>query len=314
MNAISESEPTPARRRGSWFVPLAVALGTALSAAAEPPMRNEDVVRLLVAGATPAAVIERIRAREVEFDLADEMLEELRIAGVPNEVVAAMRERQAATHPAAPAAGAAPSDDATTAPGAADPEVDATAGRVVRVSVAFRGQEGADTIAPRLPAAVADDLARQLEIGPEPEARRVGAAAWVIACVEPTHVPDRWRSQSPLGRDFLFAPRHRILAFVESVSDPTDAGSAPPETFGPRDRVAVDLSGRFEATASGTGHRFVVGVAVMVGERWYLLRSVALPAAGDDSGPIDVRLAVNWTDGTIAPDLDVRPVGETPAR
>ena len=66
--------------------------------AAEPatPMTDEDVVRLYVSGVDPESIIERIRAAEVAFDISDEMLEELRAAGLPGELIQAMVERQRA--------------------------------------------------------------------------------------------------------------------------------------------------------------------------------------------------------------------------
>ena len=38
--------------------------------------------------------------------------------------------------------------------------------------------------------------------------------AVVLLCRTATHVPDHWRNQTPLGRDFSSVPRHRLLAFL----------------------------------------------------------------------------------------------------
>jgi len=69
---------------------------------ADPPadlMRTEDVVRMLVTGTSTSEAVAAIRSRDVDFNLSEEMLDELRLAGVPDEVIEAMKERQIELHP-----------------------------------------------------------------------------------------------------------------------------------------------------------------------------------------------------------------------
>jgi hypothetical protein len=79
---------------------LALALLAGLSAipgakAAESAttMTDEDVVRLHVSGVDPQRIVERIDASEPAFDLSDEMLAELRAAGLPELLIRAMLDR-----------------------------------------------------------------------------------------------------------------------------------------------------------------------------------------------------------------------------
>ena len=64
------------------LVVLGLALGSlssgSLAEAPATPMRTEDVVRMLVTGASTSETVEAIRSRDVDFDLSTEMLDELR--------------------------------------------------------------------------------------------------------------------------------------------------------------------------------------------------------------------------------------------
>ena len=78
----------------------------------DEPLRDEDVVRMLVTGMPVNEIVERIGASRVEFDLSEEMLGELAAAGVPAEVIEAMKARQAELAPEEPVDDDAGSGDA----------------------------------------------------------------------------------------------------------------------------------------------------------------------------------------------------------
>lgn len=211
-------------------------------------LRNEDIVRMRVSGASERDLIATIRSSPAEFDLSEEMVQELRIAGVPDAVIRAMRERQAELHP---------SRETASTPTAPD------AGGKIRlvISLAAPPDRALAVTSP-----LAEAAARSLDLGPADADRTVADLAVFVACATAEHVPDQWRSKSPLGRDFQGVPRHEILAF---------AGGARRETprHGParlRLELPADLGVLVEA---GTRHDLVVGVAVRIGDRYLALSS-----------------------------------------
>jgi len=103
-----------------------------------------------------------------------------------------------------------------------------------------------------------------------------------LFCRTADHVPDHWRSKSPLGRDFARVPRHRILVFVSGAEKSpasklrnklTKLVMAP----GARDSIedlqvlslAIPdhLSVELEA---GVVHDLALGIALRIGDRHYL--------------------------------------------
>lgn len=200
-------------------------------------------------------ILEAIRSRNVSFDVSEEIEAELRIAGVPEEVIQAMRERQAQMNPPAP----------TQAPSSI-PEGTAS------ILVTFK---------PQLlwfPGRAEEGMARDLQLGSSPEDRAIKDIAVFLACVVPDHVPDHWRSQSPLGRDFVSMPRHEMLAFQagaarvgpEEVPRAVRAALCPPRA----DEAAagwlrLELPRELVATIEpGLEHDLLLGVAVLVGDRY----------------------------------------------
>ncbi len=258
------------------FAALALAAAAAVLAV-EPsparPLRNDDVVRLLVAGVPPAEVLAKIRAADTAFDLSDEMKQELRLAGVPDAVLSAMSARQAevdrARLPAKSADAEAPA-----------PPAEGKVALVVAVRSAPRGREAADLV---FPAKLDEATAKVLQVGPSDDERNVTDLAVFLACRTQDHVPDQWRMKSPLGRDFVSVPRHQILDFKTGASRapaskatpgskkaPSPPGGRPP---GPEPEVLV-LTLPVELRADvepGIAHDLIVGVAVRVGERFLLL-------------------------------------------
>lgn len=102
---------------------LLIALATALActaAAAEAPLTNADIVKLVKAGVSADTIVAKIQASETAFATDTDSLVALANEKVPNGVIQAMIARTAP-----PAAAAAPPAAAaqTAAPGPAKPEV-----------------------------------------------------------------------------------------------------------------------------------------------------------------------------------------------
>lgn len=259
-------------------------LGLAGFAAVESPvpLRNEDVVRMLVAGQRAEQVIEAIRSREVDFDLSDEMMDELRLAGVPGPVIQAMRERQAET-------------EASRAEESASVETEAGAGEespaltVELPSAPFTEDSEEPVRALFFPTTLDDRAAQRLQLGNRDEDRAVTSIAIFVACITPEHVPDHWRSKSSLGRDFVSIPRHRLLAFFPGGSEV--AYGDLPRPIRKRLNVAfpslrkgnmrflqLDLPERLEAGVDrGAAHHILLGTAIQAGGRYLSVAAVDRP-------------------------------------
>ncbi len=239
----------------------AAALGIAVAifpgSAEEPALRNEDVVRMLVGGNSPAEVAESIRRSRTAFDLSDDMVVELRLAGVPESVLDAMRASRAALEAAAPP----------------EPSAEIPAAAPIRVAVAGFGGDAPPRLA--IPRGLDDDDARGLGLDPADPERTVARAAVFLACRTADHVPDQWRSRSPLGRDFVSVSRHRMLDFR--------AVDLPEARAGREDSAAaIELPAALTASVEpGIAHDLVVGIAVEVGGRFLQVASARL----DDARP-----------------------------
>ena len=72
---------------------LAAGVLAFLLLAADTPMDDAEVVRRLVARDPVEDILRDIESRPPAFDLSDEMVEEMRRAGVPEVLIAAMRRR-----------------------------------------------------------------------------------------------------------------------------------------------------------------------------------------------------------------------------
>lgn len=219
----------------------AVVLGAmvALAADPQPPLTNEDVVRMVAAGIPEQEIVESIRNRLEAFDLTEEMVSELSLAGVPAPIVAAMRQRHAELAPAPPPV---------------PPPKSGRAPLVVRINP---GAAGARTI--RAPKWANEDAKQRFQLPKETDQREVKDLAVFLACISSDHVPDLWRSKSPLGRDMSSVTRHEMLAFV---AGDTPAGKAP----------RLDLPEHLSAEVDETEpHDLVLGVAARIGDRWIQL-------------------------------------------
>ena len=247
----------------------------------------EEVVRLHVSGVGDSALIARIRTADVDFDLSDAMLAELRTAGLSEALIAAMVARQNELHPPPPAAPAA-TDESTTA----GPTL------VLHVRAGATGKSGPLELrfAATAPGAEKDAAAA------------IDDAALWVACVRSTHVPDHWRTESPLGRDFVTAPRHRMLHFLSGASGDGGAGAS---TL----RLAIPETIEVTLDPDDGGHQLVIGVAVHAGERW-LATAMSSPIELETSGgaaELAVSIAQRGSDPQAVLITIERPVSD-PAR
>ena len=214
---------------------LAAALLAAALLLAAAPMTNEDVVRLVADGTPEAQVLEAIRSRDAGFDVSEEMLAELRLAGVSEAIVTAMKLR-AAPPPAA----------------AIERPPRGTVPLTVGVS-----PKGTKTL--RCPGYADETLKARLHLPKETELRQVKDLAVFLACTTPEHVPDLWRSKTPLGRDMTATERHEMLRFL-----PGDTPDGKPPS--------LELPKSLEANLDDAEpHDVVFGVAARIGDRWYTL-------------------------------------------
>ncbi|MBZ5640933.1 MAG: hypothetical protein LAO51_19520 [Acidobacteriia bacterium] len=295
---------------GSVILALAVAVLPA-PAAGEPspaaPLRNEDVVRMLVGGRSPAEVIKAIRSADVAFDLSDDMTRELRLASVPAEVLSAMGARQAEQD----------RKRATETPPVAAPQRPAEGKSLVVVSIGppAGGRGTRDLV---FPARLDDDDARALLAGASAEERVVTDLAVFLACRTPDHVPDQWRSRSPLGRDFVSVPRHEMLDFhpgasrVPARTAPSGYRPAAPR-HGPSEAepdllaIALPIELRGEVDP-GIPHDLIVGVAIRVGDRFLELAEAQLDrvVAGAEGLSLSAVVTERGEKGTIAIDVRIK--------
>ncbi len=293
---------------------FAVALIPALAAGEDhapgqalAPLRNEDVVRMLVAGRPPAEVIAAIRSAEVSFDLSDEMAQELRLARVPADVLSAMAKRQAAVDRAR----------AAVKPPDAVPESPAE-GKTILVVTLRSGAERGEPKDLLYPARLGDDDARALQSGASDEEREVTDLAVFLACRTPDHVPDAWRSRSPLGGDFVSVARHRILAFLPGASH-VPASKAPAGWRRPAPRggetaadllvLALPVELRAEVEP-GVAHDLVVGVAIRAGDRYLEIAEARKDAVVPGPGGLSLAAVLVEHGGKGSMKVDVRFEGE----
>lgn len=226
------------------IVPKATAAEDAV-APSPAPLSNEDIVRMVTSGTSEHDVLVAIRTHPESYDLSNDMVEELKLAGVSAAVVAAMRQRHDELAPPAPT---------TTQP---------MRGRTPVVVSLNAGGGGGRTL--RVPTWADEDAKQQFQLPKENDQREVKDLAVFLACVTSEHVPDLWRSKSPLGRDTNSVARHEMLVFV--------AGETPPGTE-PR----LILPERLEAEVEdGVAHDLVLGVAALFGDRWVQLAVARLP-------------------------------------
>ncbi len=221
---------------GLWIALLVVGLPAA------EPLTDEDVVRLVVQGSSVDRILQTIADREPAFDLSEEMLEELRIAGVPARVLEAMIARQHQMQ--APE----PEPEPVVEPG--------PFGAVARIRVTVPDKKPIV----RMSREISENTAARWQLPRTTEERLAGNLAFFVACVRPEHVPDHWRSKSPLGRDFNATPRHRLLEFIST------------EGLDARGKLSLELPETIDVELEADeGHDLLVGLALQHEDRYYTL-------------------------------------------
>ncbi len=229
------------------------------SEATERPLTVERVVQLFVSGTPAGELILMLQQSPVDFDLTQEMVGELRAAGLPALLIENMQKRQAEIDRAnAPPAEPTPAGETAPLP---------------TLRILFNGGDQKDerrTI--RLFQGVDPALAEAL--GLRGEAPTFTDMALFLGCRTADHVPDHWRSKSPMGRDFRLTPRHRLLAFLpgaERVEAPArlrrkgETDLAVLELLIP-DQIEVELEAEIV-------HDLTLGIAVQSDDRYYLVAS-----------------------------------------
>jgi hypothetical protein len=219
---------------------VVVALTLSGWGAADAALTNEDIVRMVASGSPESAVLDAIRTHAEAFDLTTDMVEELKLAGVSPAIIAAMRQKHAESAPP-------------------PPSVERPARGKVPLLVTLNG---GTTI--KVPAWADEDAKEKLRLPKENDQREVKDLAVFLGCVTSEHVPDLWRSKTPLGRDMSFVARHELLAFAPGD---TPAGKPPRLTIPARLEAEVDDS---------EPHDLVLGVAARIGDRWIQLGSTVL--------------------------------------
>jgi hypothetical protein len=161
---------------------------------------------------------------------------------------------------------------------------------------------------------VPPDTLKQLGVR-DPEAR-ITNVAFYVACHSSTHVPDHWRGQTPLGRDFHSVTRHKMLAF-HSEAIPDNGGEAATQTSSssvedgatPKadertvlkleipEKIAVELDPTEE-------HDLSAGVAVQIDGRYYRVVSDEsegfVPAEHEGTIDVTIELPDNLDPSAIA--------------
>jgi hypothetical protein len=233
--------------RVSFTMAAVLIFALVLAFAAAPPdapLTNEDIVRMVASGTPEDEIRRAILGHNEDFDLSSEMVDELKLAGLPQSIIDAMVSRHAESLPSA-----------TPAPRAAP-------GRVPVIVSLNGGGGGLRTL--HVPAWADEDAKEAFQLPKETDQREVKDLAVFLACASPEHVPDLWRSKSPLGRDMNAATRHEMLAFV---AGDTPSGKPPRLVLPPRLEAEVDDS---------EPHDFVLGIAARIGDRWVQLGAAVL--------------------------------------
>jgi hypothetical protein len=230
---------------------LALALfAPAATNADDAPMRTEDVVRLLVQGSSTEEILSAIRSRPAVFDVSPDMQEELRVAGVSDEIIQAMIERMEELNPP-------PSP-------VEEPAAEADAPAPPEPTLRIRLHPGRGDALPavlRLEGTVDSQLREAWQLDAAAEGTPFEDLAVYLVCRTATHVPDHWRSKSPLGRDFISMPRHRMLVFLTASEQ---AGESPGSGA-----LELKLPGSLDVDLlPGEEHDLSLGIAIQAGGRY----------------------------------------------
>ncbi len=246
----------------------------------EKPLTDEEIVRRVITGESHDGIIALIKTGKTDFDLSDEMVEEMKLAGVPERIVQAMRERHL---------------ELNRPPEPETEEYEVPSPHALIIHLKFKKQ-------PVLPKQVPEPLAERAGIPLDEESRRITGAALFVVCTSPTHVPDHWRGKSPLRRDFVFTPRHRMLVFEPAF----EAGGDKPAPV----KLTLPDSIRLELDPDEP-HDLVFGLAVEAGERYLALFQRGLGNVTVEEGDIHKAVSIAQT-GARTLDVTIRKVKYEP--
>jgi hypothetical protein len=156
----------------------------------------------------------------------------------------------------------------------------------------------------RLGGRVTAEMAETLGLPRQVEGDSFEDLAIFVICRSATHVPDQWRTRSPLGRDFVMTPRHKMLAFVAgaTVEDRGDGPEGALLTLEIPPVIEVEL-------APDEPHDIVVGVAIRAGGRYYRFASATQDDVelADDDVSIRVWIRQEARERIVGLRVDIRP-------
>jgi hypothetical protein len=229
---------------------ISALLALSILAAGPAPMSDEDVVRLFVSGTGVDQILGRIAESETAFDLSDDMLYELRAAGLPAALIEAMIARQAEI------------DEANASDEPPDTVDVPAAGSALRIRI-NPSADGEERKPLRLLDLIDDETHDQLRLRTAEPA--FTDMAIFVACRTQDHVPNQWRGKSPLGRDYISVQRHRMLYFHSGaeLAERRRSNARLLELDLPAE-IAIDLE-------PDVAHDLTLGVALRTEERYYLI-------------------------------------------
>jgi len=293
----------PELRRLRLLLVAGVVLLAALtpSLAEDDTLRVEDVVRRFVQGESVEALIQQIRTAPVDFVLDDEMLEELKIAGLPESLIGAMVARQKESEP-------------EEAPVEVEDVTDGESNIVFVINPPKKeGKPHPDGGKIHLWDFIDSVDAERLDL--RADQTHFDDLAVYIQCRTAEHVPDRWRSVSPLGRDFRGSRRHRMLLFLAGAdaSDTKGIGKLADamQDRGRTQKLALELPATLELHLDEVDdHQLTVGIAARIGERYLRLTSEDLvDVVIEAGGSVEYGLRIeNQSGGAVVEGLSVRQV------
>jgi hypothetical protein len=210
------------------------------------PLTNEDVVRMVASGMTAEKILKSIAASPARFDVEPDIVEELRVAGVPEEIIRAMIAKARAEEARAPKAAPAPSNTAAEKSG--------------WIEVVFDDDPNGT------PASNSVMLPSMLPDPNNPSDRRKVEFAFFFICTQPLHVPDMWMTASPMDQG---TGRHQVLFFQQ--------GTLPATGKKEKDYVYLAHPDRWRFAAEAGEHEGLAGAALRTGSAEKFVVSVASP-------------------------------------
>ncbi len=184
-------------------LPALLVAGVFNLSAESPPLQEQDVVQWVMQGVDTDTILDRIATAEtVGFQLDNEMLDELRAAGLSDSILEAMQKAQQGAR--------------SSSAGSSGNGIEIEPSLTVLELRARGGSEAPPTL---FHAAVFTREDLVLAVDPQaPPRPAIEDLIFFVACRRDTHVPDQWRLQSILGDDYLMTPRHRLL-WAQSSAD-----------------------------------------------------------------------------------------------